>query len=197
MMPSRHSRERGFTLLELLVALVVFGFILAGLSQGVRFGLNAWDRQARIVDARGNLDAVDRTLRTLVARLDPASVLGGRPHAMAFTSELPEMVAVTTRQADVLLLVDSRHRLVLRWLSHLHAERFGPLPAPHEEVLANGVDRLDLAYWGRDEASGWVQIWNDNDPPALIRIRLIFPAGDPRHWPDIVVATIRDRPGGR
>ena len=36
----------GFTLLEVLVALAVFGFLLVGLSQTVRFGLTAW-RQNR------------------------------------------------------------------------------------------------------------------------------------------------------
>ena len=32
----------GFTLLELLIALTVLGFLLAGLAQGVHFGLLAW-----------------------------------------------------------------------------------------------------------------------------------------------------------
>jgi len=41
---------RGFTLLEILVALAVFAFLVLGLTQGTRFGLAAWDRQARTVD---------------------------------------------------------------------------------------------------------------------------------------------------
>ena len=34
---------RGFTLLEVLAALAVLGLLLAGLAQGVQFGLRAWD----------------------------------------------------------------------------------------------------------------------------------------------------------
>ena len=41
--------RRGFTLLEMLAVLAVLGLLLAGLSQGIRFGLRAWDMQAREV----------------------------------------------------------------------------------------------------------------------------------------------------
>jgi general secretion pathway protein J len=192
----RLSRDRGFTLLELLVALVVFGLLMAGLTQGVRFGLAAWDRQARSVDAGSELDAVDRALHGLVARLDPAMAVGGRAHAAAFTSELPQLAGLANPEADLLLLVDARHRLILRWTPHLHALRFAAPPPPREEVLLDGVDRLDLAYWSRGGDGGWRESWDETDPPALIRIRVVFPAGDRRHWPDIVAAPRRDRPDG-
>src|ERR1700755_1444379 len=61
----------GFTLLEILVALVVFGFLLVGLSQTVRFGLLAWRQDARLSDSKTDLEAVDRTLRSIVANLAP------------------------------------------------------------------------------------------------------------------------------
>ncbi len=62
----------GFTLLEILVALAVFGFLLAGLSQTVRFGLTAWRQHARLSDGKADLDALDRTLRSVVENLAPA-----------------------------------------------------------------------------------------------------------------------------
>ena len=43
------GRDAGFTLLEVLVSLVVTGLILAGLAQGFRFGVAAWDAQTRIL----------------------------------------------------------------------------------------------------------------------------------------------------
>jgi general secretion pathway protein J len=184
------TRERGFTLLEVLVALVVFGFLMVGLTQGVRFGLSAWTRQEKSIDARSDLDAVDRTLRTLITQLDPAGAVSGKPHGMAFTAPLPEPAG----EADLLLLVDPRHRLILRWTRHLHAVRFSP-PVAQEIELLGGVDRLDLAYWPPDGAGGWADAWDKADPPALIRVRLAFPSGDPRHWPDIVAAPMRERLG--
>jgi general secretion pathway protein J len=37
----RTATSAGFTLLEILVALIVFGFVMVGLTQGVQFGLHA------------------------------------------------------------------------------------------------------------------------------------------------------------
>ena len=44
-------RQTGFTLLEMLVVLVVLGFLMVGLTQGVRAGLALWDAQSRRVGA--------------------------------------------------------------------------------------------------------------------------------------------------
>src|SRR5918997_799427 len=65
------TRQAGFTLLEVLVALAVLGFLTLGLAGGVRFGLGAWDSQARLIDRTGDLDVADRALRRIVAQLVP------------------------------------------------------------------------------------------------------------------------------
>ena len=189
--------ERGFTLLEILVALVVMGFLMVGLSQGTRFGMQALSMQSRDIDRYGDLDAVDRTARRLIARMDPGSAtrnatLRGTASGVAFTSDLP---IPNAERADMLLTVDAGHRLVLRWMPHLHATRFGPAPLPQETELLPGVDRIELGYWpegGRD----WQTAWTGRDLPALIRLRIVFPARDPRSWPDIVAAPLLDRPAG-
>ncbi len=190
-------RQHGFTLLEILVALVVFGFLMAGLAQGTNLGLTAWNRQTQAIEARSDIDAVDRALRRLISQLDPATEIGGRADAMVFTSELPESAtAVTTRESDLLLLVDARHHLLLRWTPHRHAIQAGPRAAPQELDLLDGVERIDLAYLPRSGGGGWLDEWKSDRPPGLVRVRLVFPTGDPRHWPDIVVATERERSDG-
>ena len=197
------GRSGGFTLLEVLVALVVLGFVMAGLSQGTRFGLRAWGAQSRLIDARGELDAVDRTLRRLVEGMDPGGpnqdpLIEGAADTLAFTSELPAAAAAATRRADVALLVDAGGRLVLRWTPRLNAVRFGPPPPPEEAELLRGVAGVDLAYWPRPTpdapAAGWRGGWTEKALPALVRIRLVFPPGDGRRWPDIVAAPMRERP---
>jgi general secretion pathway protein J len=191
MMRRRTQADRGFTLLEVLVAMAVFGFLIVGLNQGMRFGLAAWDRQARTIDSHAELDAVDRTLCGLIARLDPVEPVGGQAHSMAFTSDLPETVATPIRAADVALLVDAGHRLVLRWTPHLHANRFTQA-VPETTPMLAGIKRLDLAYWPPGGSGGWVASWREKTAPALIRVRMVFPDGDKRHWPDIVAVPMRN-----
>jgi general secretion pathway protein J len=188
------GRQAGFTLLELLVGLVVLGFILAGLTQGVRYGLRATDAQAGLVDSRGELDAVDRTLRRLLTQADPGSARGGSTlqggaGRVAFVSTLPgAATGFVTQRADMALGL-SGDRLLLRWSPHLHARRFGPPPAAGEAELLGGVQGIELAYW----KEGWRSTWDENGMPTLVRLRIAFPPGDKRHWPDIVAAPLRGR----
>lgn len=187
--------QTGFTLLETLVGLVVLGFILAGLTQGVRYGLRAADAQARLVDSRGELDAVDRTLRRLLAEADPGTsrdgpTFSGTAGRIGFVSVLPAAVSgFVGQQADVALGVDAARRLVLRWSPHLHAKRLGPAPPPQQAEILQGVQRLEVAYW----KDGWRAGWDEAALPALVRLRIVFPPGDGRHWPDIVAAPARGR----
>lgn len=196
------AAQAGFTLLEILVAVVVLGFLLAGLAQATRFGLRAWTTQARMIDRRADLDAADRTLRTLLGgldpgyRVDPPNIVG-TAHGLAFTASLPEGAAlaagVTERRMDVLLTVDSRHRLLLRWTPALHARRLAP-PPPHETVLLEGVARIDLAYWRDEGGGGWADVWDGRVPPVLIRVGFVFVPGrgaGPGAWPPVVVAPRR------
>lgn len=191
-------RRNGFTLLELLVALAVFGLLLAGLMQVTQYGLRALDTQMRILGRSEDLDAVDRALRRMIAVMDPGDSLAPPPFAgsrdkVQFVTVLPDAAAgLPVRRVEAGLLVDSSHRLVLRWRPWIHAVRLRPAPPPVETELLRGVQGLELAFWHPE--SGWVGSWRNEDLPALIRIRVLFPPGDLRHWPDIVAAPALRRP---
>ena len=194
------SRDAGFTLLEIIVALVVLGVLLATLSQGVHFGFAAWGKQNQSVQVAESLQATDRTLRRLVEQIEPgterdAGKLTGLPHAMAFTSTLPIGPDGAMAAADISLMVDHDHRLILSWLPHVHAKRLVAAPPPHVSVLLRNVDTLDFGYWS-DSAADWSKTWDNTGVPDLIRLRIVFPTHDKRHWPDIVAAPIRQQPTG-
>ncbi len=184
-------RDGGFTLLEVLVALTVLGFILAGLSAGTQYGLLAAGTQSRIVGAAGDLDAVDRALIRLVQGMDPGRnggppPLRGSSGSMAFTSVLPAAAVLPTRSTQVVLLAEGG-RLVLRASPRQPGQRTPPV----DIELLRGVERLEASYWRGGPQPGWVRSWDAPALPALVRLRLVFPAGDRRRWPDIVAAPMR------
>ena len=49
------GQPNGFTLLEVLVALTVLGFLLIGLAQGVHFGVLAWGTEVRLTERQRRL----------------------------------------------------------------------------------------------------------------------------------------------
>ena len=189
--------DAGFTLLEVLAALVVLGLLMAGLSGGVRLGLRAWDQQERAVAGQGDLDAADRALRQLIAGIDPGTPtrigrVDGGVGRLGMVTALPASAAA--RMADVALGLDG-DRLVMRWTPQEPGVRLGPAPPAGEAELLRGVSSVRFAYWPRDGRGGWRDTWDRQDLPALIRVRLSLSGG--RHWPDIVAAPMRERPGGR
>jgi general secretion pathway protein J len=191
--------QAGFTLLETIVALVVLGLLIVGLGEGVRFGLGARRAEDSLIAKGEGLDAVDRTLRGLIAEMNPGGfatppTLAGSSERMVFLTELPPGAAIDgIRQARVALGVDPDHRLVLAWRLAPHAVALAP-PPQGRVVLAGDVARLAIAY--AEPAAlggGWVRQWGEAALPALVRIRIVFAAGDRRLWPDIVAAPMRER----
>jgi len=186
----------GFTLLEVLAALVVLGFLAAALSQGVQFGLLAWRDQAQAVSRNADLDAVDRTVRSLIEQMDPGAMTGeqlrvqGTDRSLAFRTELPAAASpVPVPRADVELGVDAAHRLVLSWRP-FHRIWLGPPRAAATVPLVEGVERVEFAYW---QAGAWLASWSGPGLPPLVRLRIVFPKASKRQWPDIVAGPRRDR----
>lgn len=196
--PARR-REAGFTLLEILVALVVLGFLMAGLAQGVRFGMQAWEVQTRKIAVGGDLDAVDRALRRLIEQADPGdptedSPFAGSAHTLSLVTRLPLAAAGgPTRDAMVGVGIDSGHRLVLRSASQPHAARLGVAPPATQTVLLDNVDYVNFGYWKGGAKPGWATSWGSPELPGLVRVSIGFRPGDGRHWPDLLAQPMRVR----
>lgn len=193
--------ESGFTLLEVLAALVVLGLLMVGLAEGVRTQIALSQAQTRRLAETADLDATMRLLRGLLSRL-PVTAEGNRVIATGtgagFKGEADHVEFVGKlatglgfgRLVEAVLYVRN-HRLILSWRPHRHDKPLGPLPPPSERELLHGVERLELWYWGAAAAGQpgiWQTRWDRPEAPELIKLRLVFIAGDRRHWPDLVTA---------
>lgn len=187
--------DAGFTLLEVLIAVVVMGLVLL-LNQGVAFALRAAELQAGIKERKGDIETVDRTLRRLVAAADPGfypdpASLRGTAAAMSLMTDLPPHGAGQLERAEVTLSAD-RGQLRLRWTPRRHVQPFAGPARAQETVILDDVDRLELAYLGDRGAGRWSSSWSGDRLPALVRIRIVFDGGSGRRWPMIVAPAVRE-----
>jgi general secretion pathway protein J len=184
---SRH--DSGFTLLEMMVALVVFGLVMAGIAQSFQFGLTAWNAASRRSVGPENLAAMDAALTRMIGQAVPGS-MAGKPGAVAFTTRLPAGAGLTGL-ADVAIMAAPDGTVLLRYAAHPPGTPLIHPPAPWIEVLAQGVSALKFSYLVAQANGGppaWTNEWPDGGQPLLVRIHLDFTNG--RSWPDLVAAPV-------
>jgi general secretion pathway protein J len=201
MTPHRERGDAGFTLLEIIVAVVVLGFVLAGLVQGTRFGINAWDVQTRLTDNAAEMERVERVLRLIVEQATPPMAADDKPfigqeHRMVLVTRLPDQPPTEpVRRAQIAVGVDDQHRLLLRWQPHPNAVAIKPLPPPSQIVLCEGVDHLDISYrQAVGDGGRWKSSWDDNALPALVTMHIVLQSSH-REIPAIEAATMIDTNG--
>ncbi len=179
----------GFTLLEMLVALVVFGLLMAGIAQSVHYGMAAWSAQTRAQGNKQDMVAVDDALRGMIARAATGSFTG-KPDRLAFTTTLPAGAPLADRLADIAILLDPGSKFVLRWVQHPPGPLLGPVPAPQTETLLDGVTTVTISYLvsAPNGATTWATSYSAGGLPLLVRLHLAF--ADGRIWPDLVAAPV-------
>jgi general secretion pathway protein J len=180
-------RDAGFTLLEMLVALVVFGLLMAGIAQAMRYGMAAWSAETRQAATPETMSAVDGALRRLIEQASPDTFTGA-PDRLSFTARLPAGSGLADPLADVALVVTPDHRLALRYTPHPAGLPLGPPPAPQTEYLLDGVTGIHAAYLASqpDGSVAWSASWSGTGLPLLVRIDITF-AGAVT-WPSLVAA---------
>ncbi len=184
-------RDAGYTLLEMMVALVVFGLVMAGIAQSFQFGLSAWSAVPRTITGPENLAAVDAALTRMIGQALPGSMTGG-PGGMVFTTRLPPGAGLPDHLADV-AIIPSGGTLVLRYGPHPAGVVLGAMPRPKTEPLVPGITGLTISYLTPQKGGPvWASTWTGKTMPLLIRIHMRF--ADGRDWPDLIAAPVDDDP---
>jgi general secretion pathway protein J len=188
--------QRGFTLLEMLLAISLL-VLLAGLAYGtLRIGVRGWetaDAQADREDAlRVGWPFLHQTLEDARVEVDPASNslrFDGDSQQLSWVAELPAHFATGGPRTLTLRIVqDSQQaRRQLQLSSRLLNAQSAGGEEPQQAVLVDDLASLNISYYGPNEsgtANSWQASWRQrNSLPQLLRID-IAPSDAPP-WPSL------------
>lgn len=205
------ERSRGFTLVELLVALTLLGLISVVLFGGLQFGSRAWEAGDARAEQLGEIEALQGLLRRQLSRafipvgvgdrFGSSAPFVGEPDRLRWVGAVPAHIGVGGLYWMELAVVDDLdgQRLDFAWALYRpdDPEALDALPEEGETVvggrrtLVEGLSEAGFAYYGFEPDGGrpdWQDRWGGEDGlPSLFALRLEYPEGDARIWPLLVV----------
>jgi len=204
---------RGFTLLELLIAMTLLGLLAGLLFGGLSFGVRVWERGDAELEKMAELQIAQGLIRRLISRAlvidlnegqdEGAAIFEGTMDVVRFigpapAQSLPGGFYRLSIGADD---VSGKSRLVMSWRP-LDRNEQEPDAGEDENVvvLVENIADVSLAFFGTDDENGdgdsrWQDRWEDMPGlPLLVRIDVTFPEGDGRIWPELVVAPMVTSP---
>jgi len=199
---AENSAGQGFTLIELLIALTLLGLVLSLLLGGFRFGISAWESGGHRMARSNQISAVQDLLRSEISQARMLLIGSSRSKAnRTFKGSLRELVFAAPLPAHMgaggyyLFSLHAREiggRLGLALARRIY--RPDMFAAGHDEhgeeaVLLDDIGGIAFAYYGQseeDQHPGWTDDWGDRrNLPKLVQIRVGFPAGERRYWPEL------------
>jgi general secretion pathway protein J len=197
------ARQAGFSLVEVLVALVLLGLLSMTLFSSVRFGVTAWQRGGERSDQIHTSMLVQDLLRRLIGQAYPLLLadgtgsghvdFSGEATAIDFLAPVPVALASGGRARFKLVIERRGHGSDLVLTSQPELAAGEAARDLTRRTLLASVVAADFAYFGAPQSqsvAGWHENWSGElSLPALVRVRVRFARGDPRLWPDLTIAS--------
>lgn len=200
---------RGMTLIEAMVALALIALLSVGLLAAFRLGSRTYRQVTRVDSGSWNVVVAQRFLRHILSAAYPfepaadssARGINGSSDRLELTGPMPEAAGSMGHYRYVVTLrsrADGLYDLLVR--SRL--DRNGPAPSVGSstaeappDVLLTRIKSVQWAYLTApvsDDSRAptqpqWLDSWNGAKPPLLVRLRVAFPRGDTRAWPELIV----------
>jgi general secretion pathway protein J len=198
-----HRCAKGFTLLELIVAMLLLALMSALLYGSLSLSANSWDRGEAKAGQSSDMRLTEEFLRQALAAQhpllfhkvvdQPLYFLGTRD-SLSFAAALPARAGGGMYYFQIALTpADQTSRLTLARLWPDYAATSLPeFGNAEKSVLADDVAELRFAYFGRDPDSNeaatatWRDRWDDpHILPTLIRMDVKLAKG--AAWPPLIV----------
>lgn len=182
--------DKGYTLIELVVSMLLFSLVMLAVTGGVHFGARVWERSQTNFQDGNALDMTQSVLREILSRATPRFrgeyvSFSGEPGSITFDGVPPSAfggggmvhvklsVAKNGGASDLLLDLQS--------IAEPRLEK--------KATLRRGSDELRFSYLDASETKPvWLSYWRDRDRlPDAIRIAADNGASS---WPTLLVRLI-------
>lgn len=194
--------EKGFTLIEVLIAMSLLGIMMLLLFGGLRISVRNWNAGEQRIDEISQIAVVQNFFQRHLASALPEQMeisdshkqeftFKGSAQKLRFASALPASAARQGIQVFTVTLQELESEYaVLVGIEPLYPAALGKSWKKEEVVLVNNVSDFSLAYFGANEQEhdpGWHDEWTDTDNlPALVKIEISYENGI--YWPPMVIA---------
>lgn len=204
MTPRHRRRVAGFTLIELIAALVLLALMSSVIYGALSLAGRSWDggeaKAAQVSEMRHTHEFLREELTAeyplrLRKAVDFPLLFTGERDELRYTASLPTRVAEGGVLYFRLALArfDNKTQLIVeRMFPDPQATQNPDFQGVEHSVLADGISDLKISYFGRDpgaaesDAPSWRDSWNDTQRlPLLVKIE-VQPKQGPA-WPALVV----------
>ena len=193
------KRMAGFTLLEVLAALMLLGFLLVGVYSGIHTATRTVHVGQAKIEQFDQVSAAQRFVRSELAQALAQPIahddqglplfFSGSAHEMRFVAPLPGYLGRLGPQLQQLRLVpdDAGGLRLEASFAILPPDGSKPQPLGDAQVLLSGIRSGGFDYRGRDRQGrpgDWQDDWTDGHRlPSLVGIHLALDGG--RDWPTL------------
>lgn len=194
-------QQTGFTLVELIIALVILSFVMVLCGSGFRFGTKVWDSvntQSERVDV---LQAAQGFMRRNISHalihdrlftdeeIANENLFLGDPNRIRFISYSPRYGVDDFLYAYELYLDKNTNQLSLRYSPYNLGEKIAQNKSTSS--ILDGVKDIEISYFSgfidEEDGDGWFSNWNDvYNLPLLIKINVTF-IDEQIVWPEMVI----------
>ena len=194
--------QRGFSLMEVLAALILLGLLLIGVYAGIRTGLHSVRSGQAAVERLDQIRSAQQLLQRELAQSLAVPIAQnaqgdnlyflGENREMRYVAALPGYLGANYGpQLQVLRLANNGKGALRLEMSFAVIPPDGSKPKAlsEPEVLVDGITGGSFEYRGRDfegKPGNWQPQWSDGRlMPSLVRVALTLDSG--RAWPTLQV----------